>query len=216
MTTAIPPPIIGQIATLDDAAKALQNIRAWFQNGGVENAAGAAAQAVLNPPPTKAGSNTGSVGGQPVLPPPATPQGVTAVAGFNNLFIYWQFQSDPNIIGYSIQYSTTSSSGPWTTVNVPSGSLYSLTNTPPLIQYWARVASINKNGMSAYSAVATATTVQVDASTSVIAGTIIGNLIAAGTIVGNNIAAGTITANLLNVTALSAITANIGTVETAS
>jgi len=96
---------------------------------------------------------------------PGTPTGLSAVVDavypYTAVDLSWTEDTTwDTATGYRIQYSLTSSSGPWSDAEVDwqGGETYEHTPLLDNQQYWYKVAANNYQGRSAYSTVATATT----------------------------------------------------------
>jgi hypothetical protein len=117
---------------------------------------------------------------------PTTPSGLTAIGGFRNIGLSWTANTEPDLAGYIIQFSTNNSafsqiSKSTTTLFIDNGDQVrgSLAIST---QYWYKIAAFNTSGqISAFTASATATTTAVGNS-DIVANTINGDRILANSI----------------------------------
>lgn len=133
---------------------------------------------------------------------PASPTGLIAVAGFNNIIAYWNRNSEKDVdLGrgtYDFQISTSSTFASVLQARTITGTVATFTGLTTDQIYYVRVRAIDSTGnASPWSAAVSATPGKISGAASITNGTIVGDLIAANTIVGDKVVANTIDADRL-------------------
>ncbi len=100
-------------------------------------------------------ANSAEVNATPVLPPPATPTGLAAVAGNAQVTLSWT--TSPTATSYHVKRSTTS--GAETQIAAPASTGYSDTGLTNGTKYFYVVSAVNSGGESANSTEVSATPV---------------------------------------------------------
>lgn len=100
----------------------------------------------------------GSGGGGKVGNPPATPTGLTATAGNQQVMLSWNSSSGATT--YNLQRGTTSG-GPYTTISSPTATSYTDTSLTNGTTYYYVVSAVNSSGQSANSNQVSATPISV-------------------------------------------------------
>jgi predicted esterase len=94
----------------------------------------------------------------PVLPSAVTNLSIQQPYGIDNLTLNWTYVGAINPpVSFEV-YRATSAAGPWTLVNLASGSPYTDTNLIPNTTYYYKLKSVSDNGSSGFSNVASALT----------------------------------------------------------